>query len=408
MSAPPFVRIDGGYAWVVLGISALLMGLGGIALFSIGVFLKPMAAEFGWTRGEIAFAYTLGSVLSGVGGVVMGVLADKMPLRPLVLVGMLAVGGGLLLLPGIDRLWQFYAIYGPLLGGIGMAALATPVLSNVGFWFDKHRGMALGAALAGQSVGGALGPVILRHIISIEGWRNAYQFLGVGILVLTLPLTLLIRDAPGKKQAQIKPLTPSPKTLAVSPGAYTAVLSFAIVLCCITMSIPIVHLVALATDQGIAPETGAQILGVMMVASIIGRVGIGKVADMIGGFRALLLAQGAQTVMIFWFTQMHTPAGLYVIAVLFGLGYGGVIPAYAIILREVMPDHIQGRSLGIVFLFGFIGMGLGGYLGGVLYDLTGSYTLAYLTGTLTGIAQLIVITLLYRTTQARLKLALAG
>ena len=225
-----------------------------------------------------------------------------------------------------------------------------------------------------------------------------------------LPLALLIGERPGiaeaKRLSRAAEKAPGHARPLMEPWKMTAVLCTAIVMCCICMSIPLVHVVALVTDVGISGTTAAGIFSAMMLTSIVGRVGIGKLADYIGGIRALLLASAGQTVMIFWFTQMTTPPGFYLIAALFGLGYGGVIPAYAIIIREYFPLHRVGMTVGLVFFFGNLGMGLGGFLGGLLFDLSGTYTLSYATGAATGTVNLLIVgSLLYFLSTQRPSLA---
>jgi MFS family permease len=221
--------------------------------------------------------------------------------------------------------------------------------------------------------------------------------MGIGILALLVPVALLVRQPPALVAARAAPraggsthAAPAP----IAPGRLAALLCPAIVFCCICMSIPIIHVVPLATDRGIDAPTAASILPLMMGVSIVGRVGLGKVADAIGGVRALLLASATQTALIFWFTRVGTPASFYVVAILFAVGYGGVIPAYAIIIRELVPPGLVGRVNGTVMFFGNVGMGTGGFLGGAFYDWSGSYTLSYASGAVAGLANLVLIGLL--------------
>ena len=390
----------GSHQWVVLFAATLIVGMGLGSLFSIAVFLKPVAAEFGWPRGQTAFAYSSAAFLQGLSGIMMGTLADRFSARPVVLFGALMTGGSLVLLGFVQSLWQLYLLYGVCLGALGLAGFLTPLVANIGHWFDRSPGLALGILMAGQSLGGAIIPALARYLIATYGWREAYIILGITAWAVTLPLALLIGERPGiaeaKRLSRAAEKTPGQARALIVPWKLTAVLCPAIVMCCICMSIPLVHVVALVTDVGISGPTAAGIFSAMLLTSIVGRVGIGKLADYIGGIRALLLASAGQTVMIFWFSQMTAPAGFYLIAVLFGLGYGGVIPAYAIIIREYFTLHRVGMTVGLVFFFGNLGMGLGGFLGGFLFDLSGTYTLSYATGAATGTVNLLIVgSLLY-------------
>jgi MFS family permease len=387
------------YGWVMVFVAGSLMGMGFGAQVSVSVFLKPLGAELGWARGDISFAYSLAAFFSGASGVLMGYWADRYGARRFVLGGSLMMGVAYVLLSFVTQRWELYVLYGLLVGGLCQGAFLAPMLTNVGFWFDKDKGLALGLALAGQSLGAALVPLAARLLISSLGWRQAYQALGIGAWAILVPLALLVREPPAlarsraavRARGYVPAAASAPSRGGGRPGVVTAALCGAIVCCCICMSIPIIHVVALATDRGVEAQTAAGILTVLMVVSVIGRVGIGRVADWIGGIRALLLASATQTAMIFWFTQASSPLGYYVIAVAFAIGYGGVIPAYAVILREVLPPGRVGASMGLVMFFGNLGMATGGFLGGALFDWSGSYLLPFATGAAAGVVNLAVV-----------------
>jgi MFS family permease len=388
-------------AWVVVGASCLVMGMAFGMLISVSVFLKPLETEFGWGRGVTSFAYSSASFMTGVVGIAMGRLVDRISPRPIVLTGAVMLGAGHLLLSRIDAVWQLYLIYGLLVGGLGAGCFVIPLLANVGFWFERHRGLAIGAVMAGQSLGGAVMPGISRYLLTELAWRDAYAVLGLAAWAVLIPLALLVRAPPGLAALKASAHAQGAPLAAIAPNRLIATLCVAIVCCCVCMAIPVMHVYPLAVEAGFAPSQAAAVLGTMMSVSIVGRIGIGKVADHVGGIRSLLLASGIQTALIFWFSQMHTLAGLLLIAVLFGVGYGGVVPSYAIIIRELMPVRRVGFAMGLVFFFGNMGMSLGGYLGGLLYDLSGAYPVAYATGALAGLVNLAIVGALLVTTRAR-------
>ncbi len=403
-SAPETSQRPSGYAWLMVAVSGLIMGSGFGAQVTVSVFIQPLNGEFGWARGDISFAYTLAAFFSGLGSVVMGHLADRVSPRLQVIAGTVLMGVSYLLLGHADQLWEFYVLYGVMLGGLCQGSFMTPLLTNVSFWFERHRGLAMGATLAGQSVGAAIVPLIARTLISELGWRQAFQALGYGAWVVLIPLALLVRQPPNLEDirrasraaaAALHAHSRGRTAIGLTPGQLAAYLGSASVLCCITMSIPAVHLVSLALDAGIGAQAAASVLTVLMAVSIFGRVGIGSVADRIGGLRALWLASFGQTVMVFWFTQAHTLAGLYLVALLFAPAYGGVIPAYAIVVRELVPAHTVGGVTGWMFFLSNIGMGLGGFLGGALFDWTGSYTVPFAVAAVSGTFNLVMIGWLY-------------
>lgn len=393
------------YGWVMVGVAAVVVGTGFGTLWSFPIFLKPLSEEFGWLRGETSFAYAIATFFIGAMGIVMGDLADRFSARPLVLMGAIVLGASQLLLGQIQSLWQLYTIYGVGVGGLAISAFYVPLVTNVGFWFERNKGLAIGIMLGGQVAGAAIVPFVVRILISNLGWRETYVIMGVAIWLLLIPLTILIRRPPGHGESGGKAPAPRDWTRAeggaISPARLTTVLSVAIVFCCVCMAIPLIHAVSKASDAGIDAESAAAILSLIMIGGFVGRVGAGKVSDHIGGLRTLLLAAGTQTVMVFWFSQFDGMAGLYVLALVFGVGYGGVMPSYAIIIREYIPANLSGRALGIVYFLGNVGMGLGGYFGGLLFDLSGAYTLTFALGVPVGVINLMIIATLWRFIRAQ-------
>ena len=379
------------YRWVVVFVSALMCGIGFGLLVSVPVFMKPLESEFAWMRTDTSLAYSSGAFMTGLFGILMGRLVDRISVRPIVFFGALTIGASQLLLSRVESLWQLYLLYGLLLGGFGNGAFLVPLMTNTGSWFTRNRGLALGVVMAGQSLGGAVIPVIVRSLIVDLGWRETYLVVGVAASLILIPASMLIRTPPGLATVRVQFPAGPVETGGLSPGALTARLSVAIVFCCICMSIAIIHVFPMALEAGIAPEQAALVLGVLMAVSMIGRVGLARLADTIGGVRSLLLASGIQTVTIYWFSQMGGMGGLVTVAVIFAIGYGGVSPSYAIIVREKIPLSHAGRATGTVFFFGNLGMALGGYLGGVIYVASEGYSAAFAMGALSGVVNLIII-----------------
>ena len=374
------------------------MGMGAGALISISTFLKPLISDFGWLRGETSFAYMAGAIAMGVGGIVMGYLSDRYSTRPVIIVGTLCLGGSLLLLATQSSLWQFYLYY-CLMGGFGSAALDAPLLANVGNWFDRNKGLALGLALAGRALGQGGIPFASGVLISAIGWRDAYTVLGIVCVVAMLPMVFLIRDPPGLAEAkeasrrisktELRAAYPVPPTLAV------AWLSGAGLFCCICMGTAMVHAVVIAEDAGIGAKEAAGVILLIYVSGFFGRIAFGKLSDHIGSIRAYWLASFGQTVLIFWFTQLQSVSGFYTHAVIFGFFMSGVMTGLIVCVRELTPAHMRGISNGIVVLLAWIGMGLGGYQGGLFFDLSGAYEISYANAAAAGVVNLVVVGSLY-------------
>jgi MFS family permease len=395
MAGKPATESNERDGWIMVAVSAVVIGTGFGTLWSFPIFLKPLAAEFGWLRGETALAYSAATFLIGLMGIIMGGLADRFSARPLVLMGAIVLGTSQLLLGYIQSLWQLYLIYGVLVGGFAISAFYVPLVSNVGFWFERNKGLAIGITLGGQVAGAAIVPFVVRILISTMGWRATYVTMGIIIWLLLIPLSFLIRRPPGHGPAANAASAPRQWTrregAAISPARLITVLSIAIVFCCICMAIPLIHGVSRASDAGIGAESAAAVLSLMMIGGFVGRIGSGKISDHIGGMRTLLLASGIQTLTVFWYSQLGDIAAFYILALLFGVGYGGVMPSYAIIIHEMVPANLAGRALGIVYFLGNVGMGLGGYFGGLLYDVSGAYTLTFALGVPVGVINLTII-----------------
>ncbi len=394
MSQAPPPHLESRHAWAVVVVSSVLMGMGAGCIISISVFLKPLIAEFGWLRAETAFAYTAGAITMGIGGIVMGYLSDRFSARRVALTGVACLGVSLMLLANQASLWQFYLFY-CIMGGLGAAALDAPLLANVGHWFERNKGLALGVATAGRSLGQGFVPFIGALLIAGYGWRNAYLVLGLLSLVMLFPLAWLIRSPPGLEAAKSAAREASPdakkEAFPVKPEITVAWLSVAAIFCCICMGTPMVHSVALARDMGIDEKSAAGVILLIYVSGFFGRIFFGKITDHIGGIRAYLTASAIQTVFVFWFTQLDSLVGFYTLAVLFGFGMSGVMTCLIICVREMTPVYMRGISTGTIFLTAWIGMGLGGYQGGFFFDLSGAYVISYANAALAGVVNLAIV-----------------
>jgi MFS family permease len=386
------------YAWLLVIVASVLMGMGAGALISISTFLKPISADFGWLRGETSFAYMAGAIAMGFGGIAMGYVSDRYSTRPVVMVGILCLGGSLLLLGTQSALWQFYLYY-CILGGFGSSALDVPLLANVGNWFHRNKGLALGLALAVRALGQGFIPFIGGLLISSYGWRDAYTVLGIVCIVGMLPLTLIIRNPPGlmeaKKASRQASASEQQAAYPVPPKQIVPWLSGAALFCCICMGTAMVHAVAIAEDAGIGAKEAAGVILLIYVSGFAGRIAFGKLSDHIGGIRSYWLASFGQTVLIYWFTQMQSLAGFYIHAIIFGFFMAGVMTGVIVSVRELIPVHMRGMSNGIVMLFAWIGMGLGGYQAGLFFDWSGAYIISYATAVVMGMVNVVIVGALY-------------
>jgi MFS family permease len=382
------------YRWViVLAASAMLAIAMGQLVNGISAFFTPLEAEYGWSRGAIALINTAGLIGLGLGGIIMGLVADRLNIRAVILCGAVVTGVSVTAASQATELWQFYALFF-LAGAMGGGALFAPLFALVGVWFRTGAGLAIGLVAAGQAIGQGGIPFANTLLIESLGWRGAFLALGLFSLATLIPLALLARKpeaaapAPGQAAPAEEPTPLDLTTVVILLGA--AVLS-----CCSLMAVPLMHLVPLIEGCGIpAPEAGSVVF-VMMLAAIAGRVAFGKLADVIGAIPAYLIASAWQTALVFLFTRIGDLSLLYVFAPIYGFGYAGVMTGVLTTIRALTPANRRAGASGIILAFAWAGHGLGGFLGGVFFDLTGSYDLTFALAAAAGVGNLVLVGLLW-------------
>ncbi len=316
----------------------------------------------------------------GIGGILMGRLSDRFGVMVPVLVGALCLGVGFVVAGNSSSLWQFVLVQGLLIGLLGTSGAFAPLVADASMWFTRRRGIAVAICASGNYLAGALWPTALQHFIESVGWRQTFIGVGLFCAATMIPLAFALRRKPPELDTAALQGTASMKEIAVPRNALFILLCIAGVSCCVAMSMPQVHIVAYCSDLGFSPARGAQMLSLMLGCGIVSRLASGWICDRIGGLRTLLLGSGLQGVALLLFLPFDSLGSLYVVAALFGLFQGGIVPSYAIIVREYFPIGEAGARLGTVLTCTLLGMALGGWMTGVIYDLTGSYRTAFLNG----------------------------
>ena len=357
------------------------------AVGTVAVFLQPIAAEFAWPRADVAAAYSVATVATGLGGIAMGHFADRLPVRRVALLGALVPGIAFLLLSGLESTPALYVLHA-VMGLVGIGAIMAPLNRLASLWLAGNPGLAIGIVSAGGAAGQGLVPYFARYLIVTEGWRHAYWILGLLFIAVMVPLAFLLRDAPVAASAR--------PAAGGGPSAVRllALLSLAALLCCVCMGTPLVHVVTLGSDRGLGGRDAAGLLAVMMVAGMAGRVGFGRLSDRFGSLQTYIAASAGQTALAFLFPYAASGAQLYVLSALFGLVFSGAMTSFLSCAREYAPAGKTGLSLGVVMFFGWTGMALGAWQGGLFYDICGDYFASFANASAAGVANLLVLALL--------------
>ena len=377
-------EVESTQGWMRLAVALILSAIGGVGMWSVVVALPAVQAEFGVARADASLPYTLTMICFGLAGIGMGRLSDRFGIMVPVAIGALLLAAGYAtaaLAPGLAS----YTLAQGVLVGAGSSATFAPLLAHTSLWFVRRRGIAVAIFASGNYLAGVLWPPIVEHFIRSAGWRDTYVGIAVFCIASMLPLTLLLRRKPPVADHPGAPsvvAARSLQSLGLGPNALQTLLVIAGLACCVAMSMPQVHLVAYCSDLGYGPARGAQMLSLMLACGIVSRLVFGWICDRVGGLRTLLLGSTLQGVALLLFLPFDGLVSLYVISALFGLFQGGIVPSYAIIVREYFDRAEAGARVAIVITATLFGMALGGWMSGAIFDLTGSYRAAFLNGLL--------------------------
>jgi len=404
MSNPAADSVETPYGWVIAGASHLLVATAIGVSYLIVVSLKPIAAEFDWPRSIPSAAYAVMMLFAGFGGILMGYWSDRRGVGGVSLLGAAMIGLGAILVSRVTDYGSLLVICALLLGLLGVGTVHSPLMTNATRWFDRRRGMAVAIVASGQAVAGAVWPNIFQFGIDEAGWRETWFWFGVFAFCAMLPLSLVVRRMPPVQHIPSAGLGGAVYDIRSAPMLTLALLGLAIIGCCVAMAMPSVHLVAMCSDIGFGADNGARMLSFLLACSFASRLGFGWLSDRIGGLKTILIGASLQALALSSYIWVDELASLYILSGMFGLAYGGIVPAYTLAVRELFPAREAGWRIGIIFMCGTTGMALGGWLGGWIFDLTGHYQWAFVTGVVFNLANLSIICfLLWLTGQQPLK-----
>ncbi len=367
----PLIRLTTALALMTLGCSAMYAGV---------MVLEPLALEFDTGRGNSSLIYSTFMIGFALGGVVMGRLADRMGIMIPALIGSLALPAGFYLAAHASSILEISLAFSLLCGFLGSSFSMAPLIADISHWFSRRRGLAVGIAFSGSYVAGAIWPPVLQRMFDAQGWRESFIDLALLTLILMALLSLLLYPRPSMNEQQPETGSVDSKSAnsLVSGGTLQSLICLAGFGCCVAMAMPQIHIVPYVMDLGHPAIRGAEMLGLMLGFGVISRIGSGWLSDRIGGLATLLLGSALQLAVLTAFLTGNNLVFLYGISIAFGLSQGGIVPSYTIILRAFFPPEQAGWRISTSFLFTVAGMAFGGWFAGLLYDLTGSYTVSFL------------------------------
>ena len=375
----PLFTPDSRQAWVRLAVAVVIASIGSVGMWSVVVVLPVVQAEFGASRGAVSLAFTLTMLGFGLGGVATGKITDRFGIVAAMALSIACLGTAYILAGLSTTLWQFILIH--CLIGLGTSATFGPLMAEASHWFERYRGLAVTIVASGNYVGGTVWPPLVNWGIQSAGWRTTHIAIGIFCAVaMTLVLILLRAQIGGATQRDHENAPPPRVDLRLSTNTLTVMLCIASISCCVAMAMPQVHIVAYCGDLGYGPVHGAEMLSLMMAFGVVSRIGSGFLADRIGGIRTLLIGSVAQGFALLFYLFFDSLTSLYVISAMFGLFQGGIVPSYAIIVREAMPASEAATRVGLVIFASVFGMSFGGWVSGVIFDATGSYAAAFANG----------------------------
>ena len=371
---------DSPYSWFRLAVSILIATVGSVGIWAIVVIMPQVEAEFGVGRGDVSLPYTSTMLGFAIGNLLIGRAVDRFGIVAALTAAALVQAIGFAIAAAAPSIWALILVQFAI--GLGAASTFGPMMADISHWFMRRRGVAVAIVACGNYLAGAVWPLLLAGTLETDGWRTVCAILAVGVAALMIPLALLIRRRPPEIAHEVAGTAAAANRLTAgfSPRTLQIMLFTAGVACCVAMSMPQVHIVAYCVDLGFGGRVGAEMLAVMLMGGAISRFTFGMIADRLGGVRTLLIGSGLQCLALFLYLPFDGLVSLYIVSAIFGLSQGGIVPCYAIMVREYMPPKEAGARVGVVIMGTVLGMALGGWMSGWIYDLTRSYELAFLNG----------------------------
>ena len=391
------------YGWVIVGVGIVVTCVGFGAMATLSIFLQPMAASMGWSRTGLATAALLNFLCMGAGAFMWGALSDRFGTRVVVLCGGALLGLGMVVASQANTLLQFQLLFG-IIVGVAAGSFYAPMTATTTRWFTQNRSLAVALVSAGLSFGSTLMAPLARWLITSYDWRMAMLVLGDLVWLIVIPAAFLVRNPPGSAAAAVTTVAAAPPGHELSIGDVMRTPQFAAIAlthfaCCAAHSGPIFHMVTHAIDRGVPAMAAATVLSAAGLASLSGKIVCGLFADRVGAKRTLVAGLALQAIAISFYMFTGSLGSFYALALMFGFAYGGVMPLYAILVRDYFGERIMGTAFGAVSVAATLGMALGPWLGGALYDALGSYAWMFIGSSAIGLGA-VAIALTFRPPRA--------
>ncbi len=371
---------DSTYSWFRLAVTLLIAIFANTGMWAVITIMPALEIEFDTVRSTTSLPFTMNMLGFAVGNLLIGKLIDKYSVRFSVIIAAILSAIGYSFSSIVNDFTMLTALHFVL--GFGTAAGFGPLISDISHWFLRHRGIAVAIIASGNYLAGTLWPLFLSDILIEQGWRDAYQMLAILTLAAIIPLAFLLKREvpPSAHNLAGKLAKEKSATINIPPRLLIGLLGVAGIACCVAMSMPQVHIVSYCVGLGFGPAVGVQMLSVMLFGGVISRIAFGFIADKIGGIQTVLLGAVLQCIALVMYIPFDGKTSLYIVSLIFGLSQGGIVPSYAVIVREYLPPQSAGTSVGFVIMMTILGMALGGWMSGWVYDLTGSYRMAFING----------------------------
>ena len=372
--------LDSRYSWFRLAITLAIATVGNVGIWAIIVIMPAVQEEFGTGRGANSLPYALTMIGFALGNLLFGRVVDRYGIARALIGAAIANCAGFALAAISPTAAILTALH--LLIGFSAAAGFGPLIADISLWFHRRRGIAVGVTASGNYLSGAIWPLFIGDMLEGSSWRAIYLLIALACPAIMVPLALLLRRR-APEEAKIRAdvvAQANARSTGLSPLTLQLLLGLAGICCCVAMSMPQVHIVSLCVDLGYGPVVGAEMLSLMLLGGVASRLISGALADRLGGVRTLLIGSFLQCVALLLYLPSNGLASLYVVSLVFGLSQGGIVPSYAVIVREYMPAGEAGARVGFVLMMTIFGMAIGGWMSGWIYDVTGSYALAFLNG----------------------------